>query len=304
MRNRLFVIGRMRSRERELLSAEQWQQLSAPANLPDWFLKLRDTAYAPFTVDAGNYEQLEQALGRKMADLKKELFAGELSFTELLWRKYDLHNLKICLKMKLSGKDLRRYLLSLGDWPLSELEKYLKDEKTNLPEDFNIWSAQALVINRAQGLMAMDIYLDSQYFLWLRPICRKWGVMDYARKQIDLANIKLWWYQRKSSQQLAYLPGGNIGQELFQAETSPEKILSRLTRGHKSTVRSEAELQKILDDELSGFLFSKRYTNYGIWPFLVYWQALELEVMNLKTCYLRQAKGLAQLTDYLRYTYA
>ncbi|MFC1517709.1 V-type ATPase subunit [Candidatus Margulisiibacteriota bacterium] len=311
MHNLLFLIGRVRSKEKDLLKESDRQRFAEAKDLAAWLRQLNDTVYSE-AAGAQTFEEFENKLNRHMLAIKNDLFGNlKYPFEPLLWKKYDLHNIKIFLKIRLGYKDLRKYLVPLGEIPVDVLEAYLiKNEKVNLPV------AVMAMLRKAQEIFAknkdfskMDTYLDDVYFKELMAEAGKWGevIEEYFCQQVDQANYKAWWYLKKNERtKLAFIPGGNIKVRFFEIshELSKEQMINKMLPRVQSDNYEEATLQKEFEDQNSTKLFEQRYPNTGILPILIYFRAKEMEIKNLKTYYLLKAKGLKRLTGFLREVYA
>lgn len=310
MKNLLFLIGRIRAKESSLLKEADWQRFNEAQGLTSWLNQLQDTPYSE-AATANTFEEFETKLNQHLVELKKDLFSEHhFPFDPLLWKKYDFHNFKILLKMKLGHKDLRRYVVPLGELSEEVLEEFLiKNEKVHLPLKIRrILREAEEIFKKNNDFSEMDIYLDQVYFKEIITKANWWGkeIADFFRYQIDTANFKIWWYLKKNDKAvMEYLTGGYLPARFFETakEVAAEDMLKKIIPDKKSESLEEALLQKEMDDKLSQHLYLKRYPNKCIIPILVFFRAKEMEVKNLKTFYLRQAKDLKRLSDYLRAAY-
>ncbi|MBU0580116.1 MAG: V-type ATPase subunit [Candidatus Margulisbacteria bacterium] len=310
MRNLLFLIGRVRSKEGSLLKDADWQRFNEAQSLTAWLKLLKDTDYQA-AAESDNFENFEAALNQQMASLKKELFATQrYPFEPLLWKKYDFHNYKIFLKIHLGHKDLRKYLIPFGSISLDMLEAYLlKKEKVNIPLELMIILRKAQEIFEENNKFSeMDVFLDKEYYKEILSESKKWGkvIEDYFKLQIDIANFKIWWFLKKDNElKVEYIPGGSYPPRYFELaeEQTSEQMFSKIFPQIKAENYMEAFMQKDMDDNSSNYLFQRRYPNASILPVLVYFRAKEIEIKNLKTFYLRQAKNYKELSRYMRAIY-
>lgn len=310
MQNLLFITGRIRAKEAELINAQAWQQLAEAENLNSWLEQLKNTPYANFIAEARNFEAFEAGLNNYFYNLKIDLFnSREYSFADLLWSKYDFHNFKIFLKMKIGHKDLKKYLLPFGQIPLKTLEAFfLGSEKVNLNLHWLKLLHEAEAVYQSTGsFAAMNIFLDKTYYAEVLEKIKLWPkeIKYFYAKIIDSVNLKIW-LQLKQDQEmeLDYLTGGQISVKAWRLMDSLKNISQQVFPGLiLDETENPADIQKKVDDYLSRFLFKQRFVNKSIIPLLVYFRAKEIEIKNLKTGYLKQAKQLASLNALMRETY-
>ena len=69
------------------------------------------------------------------------------------------------------------------------------------------------------------------------------AVHTYYRKQIDIANLKIWWYVKNGGRATAFIPGGTINPKLFDIHdlTSATHLIA------SGDTSDEASVQRILD---------------------------------------------------------
>ncbi|MDR1997648.1 MAG: V-type ATPase subunit [Candidatus Margulisbacteria bacterium] len=284
-----YLLGRVRSREGRLLTAADWQKYQTAADLADWLSRLQNTDYAAAAEHAGTYEQFEKYLNQELQNLREDLFAQKYPFAELFWQKYDLHNLKILLKEKLTGQDLNRYLLPLGQDSLAAFDRQTVRE------------AEA-VYARTLDFCRMDYFLDQTYLRWLSKRSAGLGraVKAYARAQIDAANFKLWY--SGAAPGYAYFAGGGVSVSLL-AQGTPQETLRACFPGITPPEEfNDGAVEKALEDYASRLLFAGRYA-CDIAAVFCYLLSKENEIKNLKTMYLRQSRQLAGLQSCLRAAY-
>jgi vacuolar-type H+-ATPase subunit C/Vma6 len=310
----LFLIGRIRTKEGTLLTKAAWQRLAETQDLGAWLQQLRETPYAEAAEHAHTFEEFESALNQHFQTLKADLFSTtRYAFGPLLFRKYDIHNIKLLLKMRYGHKDLHKYLLPCGELSLQLLEsRIVRNESLPLPLHWLqvIHKAEQVYHDAGRSLAAMDRYLDDEFFREMLELAKPWGgsVQSFVQQQIDAANLKLFWFSRKrTGENAVFLPGGRIPAGTFQPGdgVAMEQVLRQVFPDiEPSAAKNEALLQREIDDLLSHNIYAKRYTSQGILPVLVYFRAKEVELKNLKTGYLQKARAFPELAEYLRETYA
>ncbi len=303
MQNLLFLTGRIRSKEKDLLGREIWQRFAEATDFNDWQNKLKETSYAGAAEKIDTFEQLETSLNVHLQELKTDLFATQqFGFEPLLWKKYDFHNFKVLLKMKERHKDLKKYLVPLGQIPLEILEAFLVgNEKVSIPLEMRVFLRQAAQVYEKTGdFSAMDRYLDQEYFKQLYAAAGSFGhaAVEYVQFQIAAANFRLWWYVQKNPErksELAYFEN---------AKFTPEQLLAKVFPGVSiSALKEEAFVHKEIENFISRSIFKKRYNLWGILPILIFFRAKEIEIKNLKIYYLKQTKNLTKLAEFLQETY-
>lgn len=310
MKSLFYSIGRVRAKEGQLITAAEWQRLAEAPDLASWLEQLKTTAYGPFVGNVQNFEDFEYGLNQYFAELKDDLCAiPDLSCGKMLWKKYDFHNFKIFLKMKLGHKDLKKYLLPFGRVPLQKLELYLLgSEKVDLSLHWLKLLRQAEEVYQQTGSFAeLNNFLDKTYYQELVELLAGWPtkVQTYFRRTIDAANFRQWWYLRKApNTKIEYFAGGTVPVKTWQILDNLNAVARRVFPGLElGESEPEALLQKKIDDFISGSIFRDRFRNESVLPILVFFRAKENEIKNLKIYYLKKAKQMETLSSYLRESY-
>jgi V/A-type H+/Na+-transporting ATPase subunit C len=312
MQNLTFLIGRIRSKERTLLTKTDWQRFLECSDLSSWLNVLKDSPYSEIAANARTYEEFETALNNHLLNLKNDLFStSSYAVENLLWQKYDFHNLKIFLKIHFGHKDLRKYTVPLGEIPVEKLEAYLlENENVALPPELiKIIKTAKAIYEKDNDFSKMDQYLDDIYFQKLLSGARTYGehVLSFVKYQADYSNFKLWWFAKSNHLGTqTYLKGGNFPPRFFETaeDQKANEVLTKIFPAIKSDLEEDEALwQKEIEDFLSNILYQKRYPNEGVLPILIFFRAKEMEIKNLKTFYLRQSKNLKELSKFMRLTY-
>jgi vacuolar-type H+-ATPase subunit C/Vma6 len=300
----------VRAKEGQLISVQEWQRLADAPDLTNWLEQLKTTGYGPFIANAQNFEDFEEGLNNYFAELKNDLCAiDHFPCGKMLWKKYDYHNFKIFLKMKLGHKDLKKYLLPFGEIPLKTLELYLlESEKVDLSLYWLKLLRQAEEVYQRTGSFAeLNNFLDRTYYQELSALLSGWSqkVQTYFRRTIDAANFREWWYLRKGqTSKIEYFDGGTVPVKTWNILDTLAAVGRRVFPGVElGENEGEAVLQKKIDDFISWSLFRERFRNESVLPILVFFRAKENEIKNLKIYYLKKAKQMETLSSYLRESY-
>ena len=170
-----FLMGRVRSREGQLLNAAELNRAEIPAE---------------------SFEELEDKLNKEFAELRQDLFRDSEA-AEIFWRRYDCHNLKILLKEKITGQNLGQYILP-----------YAKNSLTDF--DFTLVQRAEEVYLKTTDFCRMDYFIDQEYLRGLETLAQKHDrhVRAYVRALSAIAEYKRGYNSETAAETLrAKFPG-------------------------------------------------------------------------------------------------
>lgn len=140
--------------------------------------------------DAGNYSEILDGLMADTFELIKELAP-----TQLIWRifalYYDIHNMKLVVKERLSGKRLDRLAISYGSYSLPTIRSAAVRESDNILENETLTEGLFRAL-RMKRMYDVDFILDKEYFRALKGLAIQMGVEEivgFIVEKIDLFNI-------------------------------------------------------------------------------------------------------------------
>ncbi len=322
-----YAVGRIKALEARLISPAEMERLLEEETYAGALRALGEFSNYAGLVAAGDRqpeEILEEHL-REVYELVSELSLGS-KVIKALRLKYDFHNLKILLKAKLVGSEPESFsrvgLLSLEQLALATAERKIEGADRFAGE--MVVSALARVDGN-EALDRIETIVDRFYYeMFLKNLSVNPFLEEYARRTIDLVNIRAFWRvqamgwpEEKLSENL--LPGGTLEANLFLtnratpvAELAPKvkdeayrKILRESLAAYQSK-KDLSALDRLADDFLVELLRKGRHYCFGLEPLVGYIAAKENEVMRLRIILYGKERSLPgdALRELLRRSYA
>ena len=246
----------------------------------------------------GNYAAILDGLMKDTFELMKNIAP-----TELIWRAfalyYDIHNMKLVAKERLSGKRLDRLAMLYGGYSLPTIRS------AAVRESDNILGNEALTTGFFEALHAKEMYdidfiLDKTFFRTLKKLALQLGdpgIIEFVIEKTDLFNVSVffqslaagrpkWYFSKAFSDQGSY-PLGEwqmyIDGELSEAEKFP---LWRKYRPIWEAAESRQQLFEELDVHIDNYLIEKtkacKLMAFGIKPICAYFFNKFMEITNIR----------------------
>ncbi len=323
-----YAVGRIRALEARLISLAEMERLLEEETHAEALRALGEFPDYADIVSAGDTET-EEILDEELRQAYETVC--ELSLGSKIIRtfrlKYDFQNLKLLLKARLLGTQPEGFS-SVGFLSQEQLTR-IRDEKTFASDVDPFVGETILAALRRLGenlsLERIDATLDKFYYeLFLKNLCVNPFLEEYARRTIDLINLRTFcrvqvmgWPEEELNE--ALLPGGRIERSFFTenfqtpladliakvTDDAYRKILREALAGYQSRKELSA-LDRLADDFLIGFLRKAKHYCFGIEPLVGYVVAKENEVMRLRTIVYGKEKSFPEdaVRELLRASYA
>lgn len=187
----LFLSARIRSLERNLLTAQRLEQLLQAPSAESCSQLLSDLGYDPIRDEA----TLQASLKKQREDVFAELerFMPEKELLDVFRIKYDYHNIKVLLK---APEGAERLLMDAGTIPAGDLQRQYADGGSwqFLPGDMAAAAEKAAQLLAETGsAQRSDCVLDRACFAQLEKLAadsRCDYLRRYVRAMIDAANLR------------------------------------------------------------------------------------------------------------------
>ena len=187
----LFLSARIRSLERNLLTAQRLEQLLQAPSAESCSQLLSDLGYDPIRDEA----TLQASLKKQREDVFAELerFMPEKELLDVFRIKYDYHNIKVLLK---APEGAERLLMDAGTIPAGDLQRQYADGGSwqFLPGDMAAAAEKAAQLLAETGsAQRSDCVLDRACFAQLEKLAadsRCDYLQRYVRAMIDAANLR------------------------------------------------------------------------------------------------------------------
>lgn len=323
-----YAVGRIRALESRLISPEDMERLLDEETQQEVLRTLSEFPdYAPVlsTGEAQPEEILEEQL------LQAHKTVSELSLgskvIQSLRLKYDFHNLKVLLKAKLLDREPNGFS-AVAFLPREQLERIVKERTLDLSAGRFVGEtihAAVMLMDESTAPDTVDTMLDRHYYgVFLKSLSVNPFLEEYARRTIDLLNLRTFWRvqamgwpEEKLAETL--LPGGLLDDSFFLEEfaTPIADFVPRVKDGVYRRILQEAlhahqgrgdlaVLDKLADDYLIQFLQRTKYYCFGLEPLVGYLAAKENEVMRLRTILFGKEEGIPAdaLQEITRISYA
>ena len=187
----LFLSARIRSLEKNLLTAQRLEQLLQAPSAESCSQLLADLGYDPIRDEATLQESLKKQREAVFAELER--FMPEKELLDVFRIKYDYHNIKVLLK---APEGAERLLMDAGTIPAGELQRRYADSGNwqFLPRDMAAAAEKATQLLAETGsAQRSDCVLDRACFDRLRQLAadsRCDYLQSYVRARIDAANLR------------------------------------------------------------------------------------------------------------------
>lgn len=323
-----YAVGRIKALEARLISPAEMERLLEEETLAGAFRALGEFSDYAETIAAekkGPEEILEEQLARAY-DAVSEFSLGSNAI-QTLRLKYDFHNLKVLLKARLLGAEPDGFS-KIGFLSLEEFNRLLAEGTVG--GEVDRFAAEAILtalseVDDGDSLERIEVVLDKSYYrLFLNNLSVNPFLEEYARRTIDLINLRTFWRVQLMDwpeERLAesLLHGGTIQKAFFTAnlatpiaDLSPkltDDAYRRILREAKNAYQTKGDLSvldKLTDDFLVEFLRRAKYYCFGLEPLVGYIAAKENEVMQLRVILHGKEKALLadSLREVLRRSYA
>ena len=187
----LFLSARIRSLEKNLLTAQRLEQLLQAPSAENCSQLLADLGYDPIRDETMLQDSLKKQREAVFAELER--FMPEKELLDVFRIKYDYHNIKVLLKAPESAE---RLLMDAGTIPAGELRRRYADSGNwqFLPRDMAEAAGKAAALLAETGsAQRSDCVLDRACFDRLRQLAADSHctyLQNYVRAMIDAANLR------------------------------------------------------------------------------------------------------------------
>ncbi len=273
------AVGRVRIKEKELLSRSQLQQASEAADLASALAALRDTSYAPYVAGLSGGDDFVAALERALNgayEYALSIAPAQVLLTAFRGR-HDFHNLKALAKAAHGGGDAYKQAFAVtGNFTAERLRDLLGREAPALQEGARpdlVTELKALrktygealsLIDETRGRPAAEVALqvdsmiDRSYYGWASSLYRRHGhtgLLEFLSAEIDQLNLRVAVRAVRlripaSLYRTMALPGGTVpARDLAGSYSDGVAAVARLYRGTPWASLAEKGAALCLKDE-------------------------------------------------------
>ena len=268
-----------------------------------------------------NYSLILDGLLKDTFELLKSI-----SPTELIWRifalYYDIHNMKLVAKERISGRRLDSLAISYGSYSLPTIRSAAVRESDNILGNETLTKGffEAL---RATEMYDIDFILDKTYFRSLRGLVEELGIPEivgFVIEKTDLFNVSVFFQSMAAGRPKWYFPKAfsDMGshtldewQSYFDGEPS-EIVEFPLWQKYRSIwefYQDRRQLFEELDVIIDNYLIEKtkscKLLAFGIEPISAYFFNKFMEIKNIRILLTGKESGYAtrEITRRMRIPY-
>ncbi len=319
MENTQFAqsVSWIRVLENQLLNENELERMILAQDARDAYKILNETDYSTHTGDIENVESFEKVINSGLHDAKVLInrIAPQKWIFNILWYRYDFHNMKVLLKAKHSEKtyeDVSKLLFDFGAVSIEAVKKYILDgEETSfeLPEEDEKYLKESIKLAETDYLKSndpqiIDIVLDKRFCKIINEIAKKSGnafLIKLTKIYIDLKNIELFIRLKIQGREEALLEKGFINRGYIEKyrfvdsfrkdindfaeslkHTDYGNIIREAVKGYEDS-NSFVKLDKLSYDHLTDFIQSAKRIAIGPEPVFAYFWAKKNNALIIRS---------------------
>jgi len=317
-----------------LLDTTDVERMIGAASAKEAYKILNDTAYAIHVGDIEDVNGFQSVVTAGLIDSKDvlERICPEPKLLDILFLRYDFHNIKTILKGKKHEKDREEIevnMLPLGRIPNDALLKFFYDKDypfLPLPEDYvemikrGIATAEKTSETNENDPRLLDLILDKYMMELIVKIAEDFGndfVLDFIRRYVDLSNTKAFlrikllgqeeYFQNKGLIDEILANGGHLPRykftdsididpgaaaNIFRGTDYQELVSTGLEAFAKD--KSFAHIERLADDYLMNKAKGARYIPAGPEALISYFFAKQNNAQIIRIIMIGKLAGLSE----------
>ena len=253
------------------------------------------------TYENANTENYNQILDSLMFDTFELM--REISPTDLIWRifalYYDIHNMKLVVKERMTGKRLDSLVMAYGSYPMPTIRSAAVRESDNILENETLTAGFFEALN-AKEMYNVDFILDRAYFRTLESLAEELGVQSiigFVTERVDLYNISVLFQSIAAGMQKGYFtkafsdrgssPLSEWEAYIYNEQEDAEKFpLWQKYKQLWEAASSRRELFEELDVRIDNYMIERtkacKLIAFGIEPICAYFFNKLMEIKNIR----------------------
>lgn len=329
-----YAAARVRALEPKLLDPGDVERMLGAKDAKESYKILNDLEYASHIGDIEKAEDFQEVITAGLKDSKEVLdrICPEPQILDIMFLRYDFHNIKTILKGQMSGKsdeEIRSQLLPLGRMPVETIMQFfLEKENASLPlpviyvATIKGWieTAKDLASKNGNDPRILDLVLDQAVMSMTSDIAvltKNEFVMKFAQQMIDLHNIKTFvrvkllkqesFFTESGTTEFLFARGGKLPVYKFTDNLDADpNALAGVFRGtdyHDVAVKgleaydkfkSFTYLEKYADEHLMHLAKASRYSPFGPEALLAYFFAKQNNAQIIRMIMVGKLNGLPE----------
>ena len=327
MKNEDFThtVARVRVLETKLLNGNEMERMLLAKNAQEAYEIFNELDYSTHIGDIKNIASFQEVINAGLKDVKDLLvkIVPHKWVFNILWFRYDFHNIKTLLKAKFSGKEfseIEEYLMPLGIIEISRLKAFIFDSQDvsfNLKEEHEKAIIESIkeaekVFAKTNDPQAIDFYLDRRFCEISMDIAKESGhkfIIGLVKKYIDLKNIEAFMRLKiqdsdESLLEQVLMDSGTLKKHRFTGaferdmnefveamkHTDYAEVIREGVRGLEEE-KSFATLEKASYDHLTDFIQIAKRIAFGPEPIIGYFWAKKNNALIIRTIMVGKLNG-------------
>ncbi len=315
-----YAVGRIRALETKLLSPGDVERMLSAKDADDAYRIFSDFDFGGSLGEAKKTEDFQLVINSELAETKK-LLTKIVHFNlvwvlEILWVRYDFHNLKTALKGKFMGWDREKTLemmLDLGSVPAEVMLDFGKNDIIPNEMRHRFIVAKEIAENiyaKTQDLRQVEYALDKDLHdlkLALAKKARNQFLLEFVQKEIDLFNLVSYFRIKEVHDGMKFeevhTEGGTLNAGFFALEE--DKFMEKLRRSDYARIalaydifKKEggdfAAIEREGDDLLLSHMQKSKHTPFGPEPIFAYYWAKKNNARVVRMIMVGKLAGLPQ----------
>lgn len=303
--------------ETKLLSENELDRMVLAKDAKDAYRILNETEYANHVGDIEKVENFQEVINAGLKE-SKELIQKIVPFGwiyNILWFRYDFHNMKVLLKAKNSGKsfeDVKDYCYEFGTVDLDRLKRVVLDSEEvgmGIDEEYAKYFKESIAMaqgeyEKNEDPQLIDIVLDRRFCEIINTLAEKSGnpfLDTFTNKYIDLKNIELFLRLKIQNREEAllekgFVDGGTLEKYRFMdsfrkdiadfaesmKHTDYSTIIREAVKGYEEE-KSFVKLDKLSYDHLNDYIQNAKRMALGPEPVFSYFWAKKNNAQIIRT---------------------
>lgn len=303
--------------ETQLLSDNELERMVLAKDGRDAYKILNETDYSSHIGDIEKIESFEEVINAGLKDTK-ELIERIVPYKwvfNVLWFRYDFHNMKVLLKAKHSEKqfdEVKKYLFEFGAIEIEKLKKYILDSEEvtfGIETEYEKYIKESIKLadgdySKSNDPQMIDIVLDKRFCKIINQIAEKSEnefLIKLTKKYIDLKNIELFIRLKIQEREEELLEKGFVSRgylekyrffDAFKKDiadfvesmryTDYATVIREAVKGFEED-HSFVKLDKLSYDHLNDYIQSAKRLSLGLEPVFAYFWAKKNNALIIRS---------------------
>lgn len=329
-----YAAARVRALEPKLLNMTEVERMLGAKTAQEAYKILNDLDYATHVGDIDKVENFQEVITAGLADSKKVLdeICPEPRILDILFLRYDFHNIKTILKGQLSEKsdeEILAQLLPLGRVDAETMLNFVLDkESVSLPlpeiyvDTMKGWMkiAKTTAAKHSNDPRLLDVVIDQAFFSLLYDIAaltKNAFVKKFVEQMIDLHNLKTFarikllhqenFFVETNTVDMLFAKGGNIPMHKFTGNLEMDNSsLAHVFKGSPyaevaskgfeafEKFKSFVYLEKYADEFLMHLAKTSRYCPFGPESLMAYFFAKQNNAQIIRMIMVGKLNNLSE----------